>query len=125
MRRNAIFLLIVVCSFVLGGLAQTNNPIIGKWACKSVDEKGMEASWTMLVKEDQGKLTGYIEGAEPGADQIPLVEPTLEGSTFTFKVVINPEEIVTISGKVAGDKFAGKFTGKASGTGSFSGKKQA
>lgn len=124
MRRNA-FVLVIVCSCAFVGLAQTKNPILGKWDCKSVDEKGTETSWTMLVKEDQGKLTGYMEGTEPGADPIPLVEPTLEGTTFTFKIVINPEETVTISVKLAGDKFAGKFTGKASGTGTFNGKKQA
>lgn len=125
MCRNAAFVLIIVCSFGFVGLAQTKNPILGKWDCKSVDEKGMGMSWMMTVKEEQGQLSGYIEGTEPGADQIPLVKPTLEGSTFTCKIVINPEETVTISVKLAGDKFEGKFTGKASGTGTFNGIKQA
>ncbi len=125
MRRNAAFVLIIVCSFVFVGLAQTKNPILGKWDCKSVDDKGTEHFWTMVVTEDQGKLNGYLEGTEPAADQIPMVAPAREGNTLTFKIVINPEETVTITLKLDGDKFEGKFTGKASGTGSFTGKKQA
>ena len=122
MARIAIILSIIL-SIGLAAYAWADNPMIGKWNCASVDEKGMKLSWTMVVKQDGGHLSATLSAGD--GTELPLIDPKLEGDTFAFKISINPEETVSVSVKVDGKKFAGGFSGKQSGKGSFEGAKEA
>ncbi len=117
-RSSALICLIFLWS---AAYAVPADPIVGQWACKSVDERGTEVVWTLTVNEQQGKFSGWIQ---IGEDRIDLVNPKLEAETFTFGIVINPEETVTINVVAKGDKLEGKFSGKQSGTGTVTGQKK-
>jgi hypothetical protein len=121
MTRIAVILSIIL-SFGLAAYAWGDNPMIGKWNCTSADEKGMKLSWTLVVKPDGDHLSATLSGGD--GNELPLIDPKLEGDTFTFKISINPEETVSVTVKVDGKKFAGGFSGKASGKGSFEGAKE-
>lgn len=95
---------------VLSGCAAcwaADNPIVGKWDCKSDDGSGTKVFSILAVKEEAGKLSGSLTINE---SETPLVEPKLEGNTFTFKFVINPQCTVETTVKIEGNKFEGKFT---------------
>jgi len=115
-----ILLLIVLCASAsfAGGSA-----IAGKWSCVSNDERGTEVAFTLAVKDDGGKLAGSLTILQSG-DEIELIEPALTGSTFTFKIRINAEEVVDLTAHIDGAKIQGSFKGKASGTGTFKGTRQ-
>lgn len=119
--RRSLALISLMIPFLLAAYASPANPMLGQWDCKSVDERGTAVLWTLTVNEEKGKLSGWIQ---IGEDRVDLVNPKLDGSTFTFSAVINPEETVDISLKVDGNKLEGKFSGKASGTGSVTGQKK-
>ncbi len=120
MRRNlaSVSLLLLL---LLAAYATPANPIVGEWDCKSTDERGTQVLWTLAVNEQQGKLSGWIQ---IGEDRVDLVNPKLDGNSFSFGVVINPEETIAITLKVDGNKLEGKFSGKASGTGTVTGQKR-
>lgn len=83
-----------------------DNPIIGRWACKSNDGHGAERDWTLTVKQDGGKLAGSLSGE---AEEMPLIEPRLEGNLFTFKLHVNDNCMLATQLKIEGDKFEGTF----------------
>jgi len=121
-RRIASFLLIVLCPLTAYVLA--DSTIAGKWNCLSTDEKGMEVAWTLIITDDGGKLSGSIIIGQTG-DKIDILEPVLNGNNLTFKIQINPEETVELTGRITGSSIDGTFKGKASGTGTFKGSRQA
>ncbi len=84
-----------------------DHPLVGKWDCTSDDGSGQERNWTLMVKEDGGKLSGSLLGT--AGEIIPLIEPALEGSMFTFKMEVNANCMVAAKVKVEGNKFEGKF----------------
>lgn len=92
-------------------------PVVGSWDCAALDERGAQTFWTLVVKADGDKLAATIQSKQ-GGEQIPLLEPKLEGSRFTFKIQINSTEIVVVEFKLDGNRMEGKFTGKDSGSGS-------
>jgi hypothetical protein len=110
-RIITLFLTILLFSFAICWAA--DNPIVGKWDCVGTDDNGQPTNWTMVVKDDGGKLTGTLSG-DPGEFQ--LVDAKLEGDTFTFKVVVN-DETYTVESKLTGNKVEGKYKGpEGSGT---------
>jgi hypothetical protein len=121
MRAFILLFAIVLCGFVPCPAA--DNPAMGKWNCTSADATGTRITWTLLVKQENGKLSGSLLGEN--SEELPLIEPAVEGRTFTFKLRINAEETVEVKVEIDGDKFDGKFQGKQSGTGTFQGTRQA
>ena len=120
LRAIATIFLILFCS--LAAFA-ADNPIAGTWNCVSKSETGVEVSWTLVVTSEAGKLAGTLTLVQSG-DKIDILEPVLTGNTFTFKIQINPQEIVVLTGNIEGSKLEGTFRGKDSGTGSFKGTRQ-
>lgn len=120
-RLVVSILLILLCG--LGAYAMTDNPIAGKWNCVSTDERGTDVAWTLVVKSEAGKLSGSMVFPEQG-QEIEILEPTLNGDTFSFKVRLNEEETVELTARINGTKLEGKFKGKSSGTGTFKGARQ-
>jgi len=108
-RIITLFLTIILFSFAICWAA--DNPIVGKWDCIGTDDSGQASNWTMVVKDDGGKLTGTLSG-DPGEFQ--LVDAKLEGDTFTFKVVVN-DETYTVESKLTGNKVEGKYKGPEGG----------
>lgn len=117
----------IICSILIlaavAALAWADNPAVGKWSCTSVDERGNPLNWTLIVKEDGGKLSATIADLPDGVS-IELLETKLDGNTLNFKVPINPEEIVEVTAKIDGKNIEGTFAGKTSGKGTLKGTKQ-
>lgn len=110
-RTFTLLLTVVLCCFACWA---ADNPAVGKWDTKSDDGSGHEQTWTLVVKEDGSKLSGALVG---DVGEIPLVDPKLDGNTFTFKFVINAQCTVEAKLKIEGNKFDGKFAcPEASGT---------
>lgn len=112
---------ILICAVALG--APADNPAVGKWSCVSTDTTGTEVAWTLVVTREAGKLAGSITIGASG-DQVAILEAALNGNVFTFKIPINAEEIVELTGRIEGSKIEGTFKGKASGEGTFKGTRQ-
>ena len=120
-RFIASILLILLCG--LGASAMADNPIVGRWDCVSTDERGTDVAWTLVVKSEAGKLSGSMVFVDQGRE-LEIVEPVLNGDTFSFKFRINVEETVELTARLNGMKLEGKFKGKSSGTGTFKGTRQ-
>ena len=116
MRRIIVFFLpLLLCAITLSA-GGAGAPIAGKWSCVSTDERGTEVAWTLLVRDDTGKMAGSITLTQSG-DQIDILEPALHDNTFTFKIRINPEEIAGLTVRIEDSKLSGTFKGKSSGEG--------
>ncbi len=94
MRRLMISTLLLIASTAaFAAPTQDNAPIVGVWKAQ-VDSLPMI---TLTVEEDKGNLTGAIlfflirrgagipETSTAGAPE-PLIDPTFDGKTLTFKV---------------------------------------
>lgn len=90
-----------------------DNPAIGTWDVVGTDDAGQTANWTLVVKDDGGKLGGTLTG---DTGEFNLVDPKVDGNTFTFKVIVN-ESTYTVETTIDGNKFDGKYKGpEAAGT---------
>ncbi len=111
--------LLVLALFGLAACA-AENPVLGKWDCKSVDERGTEIRWTLVVKEDGAKLSASLVG-EMG--EIELLDPKLERQTFTFAIPMGPQRI-DVKLKLGTNTLDGTFNGGQAGAGTFKGVRQ-
>jgi hypothetical protein len=110
-RTLTLFLIVLILGFGLCRAA--DSPVVGTWDCVSTDDAGQNSNWTLVVKEDDGKLSGTLSG-DPG--EFAIVDPRLDGKTFTFKVVVN-DATYSVETTLDGAKFEGKYKGpEASGT---------
>lgn len=112
-----------VLLLAISGFAGTASPIAGTWNCVSTDARGTEVAWSLQVSHTQGKISGFLTITQSG-DTLDILEPSLNGNVFTFKLQINPEEIVELTLRIDGAKLEGAFKGKASGTGTIKGARQ-
>jgi hypothetical protein len=121
MRRTyALFALLLLAGFAAYG---ANNPIVGEWHCTSDDGSGQKLAWTLVVRQDGEKLSGSLIGGPDRTGEIPLVDPKLEGDTFTFKIEVNAGCAVEARLKIDGRKLEGPF-GCAEASGTLKGTKQ-
>ncbi|MGE5646930.1 MAG: hypothetical protein ACM336_14175 [Acidobacteriota bacterium] len=108
MKRTALPLAAIL---LLGaGLLMAASDVAGTWDLVSAVDGGDEMSWKLVIKEDNGKLTGILSG-EPG--DFTLEDIKVDGDTLTFKVSIDYQTYTTES-KIAGSKLNGTF--KSSGS---------
>ncbi|MGA3040755.1 MAG: hypothetical protein ABSF54_08210 [Bryobacteraceae bacterium] len=113
MTRTLILFLTVLLLGSLAAWAADNAVVVGTWDVVSTDEAGQPTNWTMVVKDDGGKLSGTLSG---DMGELPIVDAKLDGNTFTFKIVVNEATYIT-EGTIDGKKFDGKFKGpEAEGT---------
>jgi len=109
--------LILFLTILLMGSAGTavslaaDNAAVGTWDAVGTDEAGQSSNWTLVVKDDGGKLGGTLSG-DPG--EFPLVDAKLDGNSFTFKVIVN-EATYTVETTLSGNKFDGKYKGPEAG----------
>jgi len=100
-------------------LLAAGNAAVGTWQLTSDSPGGEQYTWKLVIQEAEGKLSGILAG---GPGQFPLLEPKLEGDTFTFKITIE-EQTYSIQSKISGDKFDGTWKGPGS-QGTIKGTKQ-
>jgi hypothetical protein len=86
-----------------------DSPVAGKWACTSNDGAGHEAAWTLVVKEDGGKLSGTFMGGPEVVVEMPLVDPEFAENMFTFKLNVNANCVIEAKLKLDADKMEGPF----------------
>jgi len=111
-RALTLFLTILLFASVGSVVSWADNSAaVGTWDVVGTDDAGQSSNWTLVVKEDGGKLTGTLTG-DPG--EFPIVEPKVDGNSFTFKVVVN-ESTYSVEGTIDGNKFEGKYKGPDSG----------
>ena len=98
-------------------LAAAANEAIGTWDVTSSANEGNEMNWTLVIKEDGGKLTGTISG-EPG--DFTLEDVKVDGHTLTFKITIDAEtyssEVKISDGKLEGGYKGTSVKGTLKGT---------
>jgi len=115
-RSLTLFLTILLFASIACWAADTN--VVGTWDVVGTDEAGQTANWTLVVKDDGGKLGGTLSG-DPG--EFALVDAKVDGNAFTFKVIVN-EATYTVETTIDGNKFDGKYKGPEA-TGSLKGTK--
>jgi hypothetical protein len=108
-RIMTLFLTILLFTFAV--CQADSSTIVGKWDCVGVDDAGQSSNWSLVVKEDGGKLTGTLSG-DPG--EFDIVDAKLDGDAFTFKVVVN-DSTYTVESKLSGKKLDGKYKGPEGG----------
>jgi hypothetical protein len=105
-------LTLILTILLFGSVAAwaADNPAVGTWDVVGTDEAGQTANWTLVVKDDGGKLAGTLSG---DMGEFPLVDAKVDGNALTFKVVVN-ESTYTTEGTIDGNKFEGKYKGPES-----------
>lgn len=108
-RTSTLFLTLFLTVLMFGTMQcrAADNPVVGTWDCVSTDDAGQTSNWTLVVKEDAGKLSGSLSG-DPG--EFALVDAKLAGHAFTFKVVVN-EASYEVETTIDGNKLEGKYKG--------------
>jgi hypothetical protein len=104
---RTLILILTVCLFGCALCWASDSAIVGKWECTATDEAGQQTNWTLVVTNDGGKLAGSLAG-DPG--EFALVDPKLDGNTFSFKVIVN-EAAYTSEVTIDGKKLEGKYKG--------------
>ena len=93
---------VIGCATVLAA----ENPVAGTW--KVVSRGAEELNWTLIVKEQDGKLSGTLKG---DLAEFELIDPKLDGDSFTFKVSPDDATTIAVAGKVSGKSMQGTFKG--------------
>lgn len=92
---------------VLAAVLLAASPVAGTWKMIATPDSGDESSWTLVVKEEGGKLTGTLSG-EMG--DYTLSDVKFENDTLSCKVTIDYDEF-SVTAKVSGSKLEGTFKG--------------
>jgi hypothetical protein len=114
------FTLLITVLIGLGWCWAADQTVVGKWDCTSTDDAGQESVWTLVVRDDGGKLAGSLIG-DPG--EFELADVKLDGDAFTFKVLVGPDTY-SVETRIHGKRLEGKFRGPES-TGTLKATKQA
>ncbi len=104
-RTSLILITVILSGFAVG--AATDNPVVGKWDLTATDSEGNVSSWVLAVEEKEGTLSGSLTGTE---GTFELVDPRLDGRTFTFKVMVNGQTYLAET-RINGKRLEGKYKG--------------
>ena len=80
----------------------------GKWTCTNVSSTGMESSWTLVVKAEAAKLSGYLTD---GSAEIPLSDLQSAKDKFDFRFFLN-DKPYAFDGKIDGKNLEGAYSGE-------------
>src|SRR5215470_2126492 len=73
--------MLLICLFVIAGLALAQAKIDGKWTGEIQGGRGAQMV-TFTFKSEGGKVTGTFQGARGG--ETPLENVSMNGNTITF-----------------------------------------
>jgi len=103
-------------SFVLAAETAPATPadLVGSWslapAHSEEESSSSPGSITLVLTFDQGKLAGVaIVPLQNGEKRWPLVDPSFDGKTFSFKVD-NGESLLAGEMKLVDGKFEGRWS---------------
>lgn len=116
-RRMALH--VILAALTSAVVLAADSAAVGTWQLVSDSPGGEQYTWTLVIKDENGKLSGTLSG---GPGQYPVLEPKLEGEVFTCKVTID-EQTYAIQARIADNKFDGTWKGPGS-QGTIKGKKQ-
>ncbi len=117
MKLCTTLLFLLALAFPVLAVASERVPasagdLVGSWSLNPVQTGEAAAgpgSITLVLTLDQGKLAGVALIPLPGAERRwPLVDPSLDGKTFSFKVD-NGETLLAGEMKLVDGKFEGRW----------------
>jgi hypothetical protein len=120
MPRRSFHVALVFCIATLfaaiSGFAQDHKALMGKWNMIS-ETDGDPVNWTLVLKDDGGKLTGTL--TSPDGEALAK-DFSYDGGVIKFKAPYNDQDY-DIELKLVGDKLDGTWSGdgnsgKTSGT---------
>ncbi|MGA2325182.1 MAG: hypothetical protein ABSH05_02745 [Bryobacteraceae bacterium] len=117
MNRASALLLALALLICCAPVRAAENPVVGSWRVVSFGAEGL--TWTLTVKQHDGKLSGTLKGDR---GEFPLIDPKLDGNKFTFKVSVD-DKIYSAEGKISGKSVEGVYKGPDD-EGTFKGDKQ-
>jgi hypothetical protein len=115
-RILLVFVALVVTTVC--ALAQDHKALIGKWNMTS-ETDGDPVNWTLVFKEDNGKLAAVLAAGE---GEQPVKDLTYTNGVLKFKVPYQGE-YYDIELKQGGEKLDGKWSGMNGDSGKTSGTK--
>jgi hypothetical protein len=107
MRVTVWFGVVVVAAFAMPAVGQS---FVGEWTATAVTPGGEVSETVTVVKTDNGyQITAKL--VVPPADGTPEAGPgteiVLDGDRFSYKRSVGDTFVLTYSGVVSGDTFAG------------------
>jgi len=106
-----VLVLVVLASFTLA--AQKSADLVGRWEGEAIFEGDTDANvLTLVLKLEEGKLSGHMTDIYGSMFEIPIDEVKLEESTFSFTVLAtigNGQFLVKFTMTVDGDSMEGKL----------------
>lgn len=105
--RRLVLSYLAACLFALAAFAQDYKALLGKWSMTSETDGGESVNWTLVLKDDDGKLAAYLsaDSGEQAAknfsykDGVLKFEAPYQGDYYDLDL------------KVSGDKLDGTWSG--------------
>jgi len=99
----------IIAATLLGVTAcAAESPVVGRWNCKNLASTGAQSPWTLVLRDDEGKLAGALTD---GDVSIPLSQVKRDGGTLTFRFDVNAKPY-DFTGKIDGPKLEGNYAGE-------------
>ena len=108
-------LLLAPLALVAAGAA--GRGIAGAWDCVATHANGGQTQWSLVIKEDAGKLSATLRSGD--GYTLEAIDPKVVDGQFSFQVRVNPTDVIEVVLKVDGDRMEGRFGGVNAGSGLF------
>jgi hypothetical protein len=116
--RRILLVFVVLAAATICAFAQDHKTLAGKWNMTS-ETSGDPVNWTLVLKEDNGKLTAVLAAGE---GEQPVKDLTYTNGVLKFKVPYQGE-YYDIDLKQNGEKLDGTWSGMNGDSGKTSGAK--
>jgi len=103
---KSIRFLALICLLACTPAFAAGSAIAGTWNL-TADTADGEMRWTMVVKDDGGKLSGTASASQ---GDYTLEEPRLDGNEFSFKITLE-DAVYRVSMVIDGSRVSGKWNG--------------
>ena len=117
MFKSICFAALICLLACVPGFA-AGSAISGTWNL-TADTADGEMRWTMVVKDDGGKLSGTASASQ---GDYTMEDPRLDGNEFSFKITFDGA-VYRVSMVIDGSRVVGKWSGPSDG-GKISGTKR-
>jgi hypothetical protein len=106
-----------VAPLVLVAAGAAGPGVAGAWDCVATHANGGQTQWSLVVKQDAGKLSATLRSGD--GYTLETIDPKLEDGQFSFRVRVNQTDDIEVLLKVDGDRMEGRFGGASVGSGLF------